>query len=116
MTKKILICDDSAFMRNIIKNILSNYGYDVIGEASNGLEAVKKYIETKPDLVFMDITMPELDGLGALKRIIDYNPKAEIIMCSAMGHNAFIEEAIGYGAKGFIIKPFQTEQVINASK
>ena len=114
MAKNILICDDAAFMRMMIKDILTKNGYNVCGEAENGLKAVEKYNELKPDLVLMDITMPEMDGIQALKSIKAYDPNASIIMCSAMGQQAMVIESIQSGAKDFIVKPFQADRVIEA--
>lgn len=108
----IMITDDAAFMRMMLKDILIKNGYQVIGEAENGLKAVEKYKELKPDLVTMDITMPELDGIGALKKIKEFDPNARIIMCSAMGQQAMVIESIQAGAKDFIVKPFQPDKVI----
>ncbi len=116
MAKNILICDDAAFMRMMIKDILTKNGYEVAGEAENGLKAVEKYNETKPDLVLMDITMPEMDGIQALKQIKSTDPSANVIMCSAMGQQAMVIEAIQSGAKDFIVKPFQAERVLEAVK
>ena len=116
MAKNILICDDAAFMRVMIKDILTKNGYDVAGEAENGLKAVEKYNETKPDLVMMDITMPEMDGIAALKAIKAADSGANIIMCSAMGQQAMVIESIQAGAKDFIVKPFQAERVLEAVK
>ncbi|EOS21810.1 chemotaxis protein CheY [Lachnospiraceae bacterium 3-1] len=116
MAKNILICDDAAFMRMMIKDILTKNGYNIAGEAENGLKAVEKYNETKPDLVLMDITMPEMDGIQALKQIRAADPSACIIMCSAMGQQAMVIEAIQSGAKDFIVKPFQAERVLEAVK
>ncbi len=116
MAKNILICDDAAFMRMMIKDILTKNGYNIAGEAENGLKAVEKYNETKPDLVLMDITMPEMDGIQALKKIKEMDPSANIIMCSAMGQQAMVIEAIQSGAKDFIVKPFQAERVLEAVK
>ncbi len=116
MAKNILICDDAAFMRMMIKDILTKNGYDIAGEAENGLKAVEKYNEVKPDLVLMDITMPEMDGIQALKQIKASDPSASIIMCSAMGQQAMVIEAIQSGAKDFIVKPFQAERVLEAVK
>ena len=108
----ILIVDDAAFMRMMIKDILVNAGYDVVGEAENGLQAITKYQELNPDLVTMDITMPELDGIQALKQIKHLDNNANIIMCSAMGQQALVLEAVQLGAKDFIVKPFQKERVV----
>ena len=114
MAKNILICDDAAFMRMMIKDILTKNGYNIAGEAENGAKAVEKYAELKPDLVLMDITMPEMDGIQALKKIRESDPNAAIIMCSAMGQQAMVIESIQSGAKDFIVKPFQADRVIEA--
>ena len=116
MAKNILICDDAAFMRMMIKDILTKNGYNVAGEAENGAKAVEKYNELKPDLVLMDITMPEMDGIQALKKIKETVPGAMIIMCSAMGQQAMVIESIQSGAKDFIVKPFQADRVLEAVK
>lgn len=116
MAKNILVCDDAAFMRMMIKDILTKNGYNIAGEAENGQKAVEKYNETKPDLVLMDITMPEMDGIQALKKIKASDPGASVIMCSAMGQQAMVIEAIQSGAKDFIVKPFQAERVLEAVK
>jgi two-component system chemotaxis response regulator CheY len=116
MAKNILICDDAAFMRMMIKDILTKNGYNIAGEAENGLKAVDKYAETKPDLVMMDITMPEMDGIQALKKIKSVDPGANVIMCSAMGQQAMVIESIQSGAKDFIVKPFQADRVLEAVK
>ena len=116
MAKNVLTCDDAAFMRMMIKDILSKNGYNVAGEAENGARAVEKYAEVKPDLVLMDITMPEMDGIQALKKIKEGDPGAKIIMCSAMGQQAMVIESIQAGAKDFIVKPFQADRVLEAVK
>ncbi|MCI8327526.1 MAG: response regulator [Lachnospiraceae bacterium] len=116
MAKNVLICDDAAFMRMMIKDILTKNGYDIAGEAENGAKAVEKYQETKPDVVLMDITMPEMDGIQALKKIKEGDANACVIMCSAMGQQAMVIEAIQSGAKDFIVKPFQAERVLEAVK
>ncbi|MBQ7557249.1 MAG: response regulator [Lachnospiraceae bacterium] len=116
MAKNILVCDDAAFMRMMIKDILTKAGYTVVGEAENGAKAVEMYSELKPDLVLMDITMPELDGIQALKKIKGGDPKATVIMCSAMGQQAMVIESIQSGAKDFIVKPFQADRVLEAVK
>ena len=113
---KVMICDDAAFMRMMIKDILTKNGYNVVGEAENGAKAVEKYQELKPDLVLMDITMPEMDGIQALKAIKAADPSATVIMCSAMGQQAMVIEAIQSGAKDFIVKPFQADRVLEAVK
>ena len=116
MGKNILICDDAAFMRMMIKDILTKNGYEVVGEAANGAEGVEKYSQLKPDLVMMDITMPEMNGIDALKKIKESDSNANVIMCSAMGQQAMVIESIQAGAKDFIVKPFQVERVIEAVK
>ncbi len=116
MGKNILIVDDAAFMRMMIKDILTKNGYAVVGEAENGVKALEKYNELKPDLVLMDITMPEKDGIQALKDIKASDPGAHVIMCSAMGQQAMVIESIQSGAKDFIVKPFQADRVIEAVK
>ena len=116
MAKSILICDDAAFMRMMIKDILVKNGYNIAGEAENGVKAVEKYQETKPDLVLMDITMPEMDGIQALKKIKAIDANASVVMCSAMGQQAMVIESIQSGARDFIVKPFQAERVIEAVK
>lgn len=110
----ILIVDDAAFMRMMIKEILTKNGFDVVGEASDGAQALEKYKELDPDLVTMDITMPEMDGITALKEIKKMNPNSKVIMCSAMGQQAMVIDAIQAGAKDFIVKPFQSERVLEA--
>ncbi|AJH78506.1 response regulator [Heyndrickxia coagulans] len=114
MAKKILIVDDAAFMRMMIKDILTKNGYDVVAEAADGAQAIEKYKEHRPDLVTMDITMPEVDGICALKEIKKIDPDAKVIMCSAMGQQAMVIDAIQAGAKDFIVKPFQADRVIEA--
>jgi two-component system chemotaxis response regulator CheY len=116
MGKRILIVDDAAFMRMMIKDILTKNGYEVVGEAENGQVGVNLYKELKPDLVTMDITMPEMDGISAVKAIKQLDPGAKIIMCSAMGQQMMVMEAIQAGARDFIVKPFQQERVIQAVK
>ena len=116
MAKSILICDDAAFMRMMIKDILVKNGYNIAGEAENGVKAVEKYQETKPDLVLMGITMPEMDGIQALKRIKAIDANASVVMCSAMGQQAMVIESIQSGARDFIVKPFQPDRVIEAVK
>ncbi len=116
MAKSVLICDDAAFMRVMIKDILTKNGYEVAGEAENGQKAVEKYNEVKPDLVMMDITMPEMDGIEALKKIKESDASATVIMCSAMGQQAMVIESIQSGAKDFIVKPFQADRVLEAVK
>jgi len=112
--KRILIVDDAAFMRMMIKNIVTKHGYEVVGEAENGQVAVELYKQLKPDLVTMDITMPEMNGIEGVKAIRQIDPNANIIMCSAMGQQAMVMEAIQAGAKDFIVKPFQQERILQA--
>lgn len=108
---KLLITDDAAFMRMTLKNIVTAAGYEVVAEAANGYEAIEQYKETKPDLVTLDITMPELDGLEALKQIKQHDPDAKIIMCSAMGQQDMVLNAIQNGASDFIVKPFDENRI-----
>ncbi len=110
--KRVLIVDDAAFMRLSIRNILEKHGYDVADEADNGQAGVNKYKDVKPDLVTMDITMPGLDGLSALKQIMTLDPNAKVVMVSAMGQEQMVMEAIKSGAKSFIVKPFKEDHVI----
>ena len=114
MAKNILICDDAAFMRMMVKDILTKNGYEVVGEAENGMKALEKYQELKPDLTTMDITMPEMDGISAVKEIKKVDPNAKIVMCSAMGQQSMVIDAIQSGAKDFIVKPFQADRVIES--
>ena len=114
MSQKVLIVDDAAFMRMMIKDILTKNGFEVSGEAVNGQEAVEKYKELQPDLVTMDITMPEKDGIQALKEIKDVDANAKVVMCSAMGQQSMVIEAIQAGAKDFVVKPFQPDRVMEA--
>lgn len=110
----VLIVDDAAFMRMTIKKMLEAHGHSVVGEAANGIEAIEKFITTKPDVVMLDITMPEMNGIEALKRIKELNPKAKIIICSAMGQQAMVAQAIQNGVSDFIVKPFEEERLIVA--
>lgn len=114
MAKRILITDDALFMRVTLKNILTQNGFEVVGEAENGKQSVKLYQELQPDLVTMDITMPEMDGISALKEIKALDPSAKVVMCSAMGQKGMVIEAIQAGAKDFIVKPFQPDRVVEA--
>ncbi|MDT8901304.1 response regulator [Anaeroselena agilis] len=114
MAIKVLIVDDAAFMRMMIKDILTKNGFEVVGEAENGAKAVEKFQELRPDLTTMDITMPEMDGISAVKQIKKIDPGAKVIMCSAMGQQAMVIEAIQSGARDFIVKPFQPDRVLEA--
>lgn len=110
--KKVLIVDDAAFMRLTLRTMLERNGFEVVSEAENGAVGVKKYKELKPDIVTMDITMPIMDGIQALKEIRDFDPEAKIVMLSAVGQKPFICEAVVAGAKSFIVKPFNEEHVV----
>ena len=112
MKKRILIADDAAFMRMVLKDMLVKGGHEVCGEAANGLEAFELYKELKPDVVTLDITMPEMDGMEALRRIREFDPKARVVMCSAMGQKKFVMDSIQAGALDFIVKPFQASRVL----
>ena len=114
MGATVMIVDDAAFMRMMLKDILTKNGFTVVGEAENGAVAVEKYVELQPNLTTMDITMPEMDGLQALKEIRKRDGKARVIMCSAMGQQSMVIEAIQAGAKDFIVKPFQADRVVEA--
>ena len=114
MSKRILVCDDTVFMRKMLTEILTENGYEVVGEAENGKVAVEKYKQLNPDLTLMDITMPEMDGVSALIGIIESNADANVVMCSAMGQENVVVSAIKAGAKDFIVKPFKNERVIEA--
>jgi two-component system chemotaxis response regulator CheY len=114
MAQKILIVDDAAFMRMMLKDILTKNGYEVVGEAENGVIGVDKYKELKPDLVTMDITMPEMDGITAVKTIKGIDGNARVVMCSAMGQQTMVIDAIQAGARDFIVKPFQADRVVEA--
>lgn len=112
-TMRVLVVDDALYMRTMIRDILSGTGrFEIVGEASNGREAVERYVDLKPDLVTMDIVMPELDGIEATREILGRNPSAVIIMCSALGQEALVIESIAAGAKDFIVKPFTPEKVL----
>jgi len=113
---RVLIVDDATFMRMMVKDILEKNGYEVIGEASNGIKAVEIYKAEQPDIVTMDITMPEMDGIEAVKEIKAFDPSAKIVMCSAMGQQSMVMDAIKAGAKDFIVKPFQADRVLEAIK
>ena len=113
---RVLVVDDAVFMRMTIRKMIELEGYEVVGEAGNGVEAVQKYMEAQPDVVMLDITMPEMNGIDALKRIKEFDPKAKVIMCSAMGQQAMVAQAIQSGAKDFIVKPFEKDRVLAALK
>jgi len=111
---RVLVCDDAIFMRTMISDILSGAGYDVVGEAETGLQAIERYKELRPDLVTMDIVMPDMGGIDAVREIVKDDPNAKILMCSAMGQQALVVEAIQAGAKDFVVKPFQPSRVLEA--
>jgi two-component system chemotaxis response regulator CheY len=114
MGARILIADDLSFMRMIQKEILGERGYNVAGEASDGIQAVEKYKSLRPDLVVLDITMPNMNGLEAMRKIFEFDPKARIIMCSALGQQNLIVDAIKAGVRDFIVKPFKPERILSA--
>ncbi|HET9465988.1 MAG TPA: response regulator [Gemmatimonadales bacterium] len=114
MNQTVLVCDDAIFMRTMISDILSQAGFEVVGEAESGLQAVEKYRALKPDLVTMDIVMPDMGGIEAVREICKNDPEAKILMCSAMGQQALVVEAIQAGAKDFVVKPFQPSRVLEA--
>ncbi len=116
MSIKILVVDDAVFMRNMIKDIFSTDEFEIVGEAANGVEAVEKYQELKPDVVSMDIVMPLKSGIEAVKDIVAIDSSAKIVMCSALGQDSLIMEAIEAGAKDFIVKPFKAEKVLEVIK
>lgn len=113
---RVMVVDDAVFMRMTIRKMIELEGYEVVGEAGNGVEAVQKYMEAQPDVVMLEITMPEMNGIDALKRIKEFDPKAKVIMCSAMGQQAMVAQAIQSGAKDFIVKPFEKDRVLAALK
>lgn len=113
---KVLIVDDAAFMRKLLKNILFSGGFDIVGEAENGKQAVELYKKLRPDIVTMDIVMPEMNGIEALKEIKKIDPSAKVVMCTAVGQEQMVKAAIKFGAKGYIVKPFQAPKVIEELK
>ncbi|MFP4465874.1 MAG: response regulator [Candidatus Goldiibacteriota bacterium] len=112
MAKRILIADDAAFMRMMLKNILTQGGYEVVGEAENGKIAVEKYRELKPDMLITDMVMPEMGGIDTLKEVMKEDPSANVLICSAIGQQALVIEAIQAGAKDYIVKPFEQSNVL----
>ena len=111
---RVLVVDDAVFMRKVVSDALTKGGHEIIGEAANGQEAVERFQELKPEVMTLDITMPEKDGLSALKEIIAMDPQARVVMCSALGQESKVLEAIKAGAKDFVVKPFQPDRVLSA--
>ena len=111
---RVLVVDDAAFMRKMVTDALSGGGHEIVGEAANGTEAVQRFQELRPDVMTLDITMPEKDGLTALKEIIAVDPGAKVVMCSALGQESKVLESIKLGAKDFVVKPFQVDRVLSA--
>ena len=114
MTHTVLLCDDALFMRTMLRGIVSQAGYEVIGEAENGRVAVELYASLRPEIVIMDMVMPELSGVDAVRGIRKLDPNARIVMCSAMGQQALVADALAAGARGFITKPFTASRVLEA--
>lgn len=114
--KRVLIVDDAAFMRVCLRRILEGNDFEVVGEAKNGLEAVSKYCILKPDIVTMDITMPDMDGVEALIEIKKQDPAAKVVMISALGQESWVRNAVMNGAKGFVVKPYKEEYVLDTLK
>jgi two-component system chemotaxis response regulator CheY len=114
LPQTVLVCDDAIFMRTMVTDILRSAGFEVIGEAETGTQAVERYRSLRPDLVTMDIVMPDMGGIDAVREICKFDPGARILMCSAMGQQSLVVEAIQAGAKDFIVKPFQPNRVIEA--
>jgi two-component system chemotaxis response regulator CheY len=111
---RVLVVDDAAFMRKMVTDALTGGGHEIVGEAGNGVEAISQYQELRPDVMTLDITMPEKDGLAALKEIMALDPSAKVVMCSALGQESKVLEAVKSGAKDFVVKPFQPERVLSA--
>lgn len=114
MSHTVLICDDAVFMRTMLSDILQQAGFTIVGEADTGTKAVAKYKELRPDLVTMDIVMPDMGGIDAVREITAFDPHARVVMCSAMGQQALVVDAIQAGAKDFVVKPFQPSRVLEA--
>ena len=111
---RVLVVDDAAFMRKMLSDVLGKAGHEVVGEGANGNEAVQQFQALRPDIMTLDITMPEKDGLAALKEIVQLDPSARVIMCSALGQESKVLESIKLGAKDFVVKPFQADRVLGA--
>lgn len=116
MATRVLVVDDSPFMRMIVKNVLVPQGFEIVGEAADGRQAVDQYAALKPDLVTMDLVMPNLDGLGALKEIKGKDPAARVLMVTSAGQHSMVTEAMRQGAAGYVVKPFQADQMMTAVK
>ena len=114
MSRTVLICDDAIFMRTMVSDILQQAGFEVVGEAESGLQAIEKYRALRPDLVTMDIVMPDMGGIDAVREITKLDPQARVLMCSAMGQQALVVEALQAGARDFVVKPFQPSRVLEA--
>jgi two-component system chemotaxis response regulator CheY len=114
VSRTVLICDDALFMRTLVGDILQQAGFEVVGEAETGRQAVEQYKRLRPDLVTMDIVMPDLGGIDAVREITAHDPDARVLMCSAMGQQALVVEAIQAGARDFVVKPFQAGRVLEA--
>jgi two-component system chemotaxis response regulator CheY len=114
VSRTVLVCDDAIFMRTLVSDILQQAGFDVVGQAETGSQAVEAYKRLRPDLVTMDIVMPDLGGIDAVREITAFDPDAKVLMCSAMGQQALVVEAIQAGAKDFVVKPFQASRVLEA--
>ncbi len=114
MSHTVLICDDAVFMRTMISDILEESGYEIVGQAETGVQAIERYKSLRPDLVTMDIVMPDMGGIDAVREITSFDSNAKILMCSAMGQQALVVEAIQAGAKDFVVKPFQPSRVLEA--
>jgi two-component system chemotaxis response regulator CheY len=111
---RVLVVDDAAFMRKMVSDVLTKGGHEVVGEAGNGVEAIARFQELKPEVMTLDITMPEKDGLSALKELMELEPSARVVMCSALGQESKVLESIKLGAKDFVVKPFQADRVLEA--
>ena len=111
---RVLVVDDAAFMRKMVTDALTGGGHEIVGEAGNGAEAVQRFQELRPDVMTLDITMPEKDGIAALKEIVALDPGAKVVMCSALGQESKVLESIKLGAKDFVVKPFQADRVLSA--
>ncbi|MCX8058849.1 MAG: response regulator [Spirochaetes bacterium] len=116
MGARILLADDLSFVRMMQKDLLEKEGYEIVGEAADGITAVQKYKELRPDIIILDITMPYMNGLEAMKKIFEFDPNAKIIICSALGQQLLIIEAIKAGVKDFIVKPYKNERMLSAIK